>query len=808
MLSELRIALRTLCKSPAFSLMALAALALGIGGNGAVFSLVNQALLNPAGISKPDRVVAIRAKYDKLNLQSIPISAPDLADVRDSRPMFEHAAASGEGDFNYTGGQAPERLRGASVSVEWFDVFGARPMRGRVFQPDEDQPNANQVVVLSHAAWKRLFGADPSILSKTISLNERPYRIVGVMGPEFRWPRSVDLWTPLALARDAYTEQNRFNEGLNAFARLRPNAPFAPANALVHVLADRLKGSGTQGAAYAKDSGWGMFAVPFTEFVSGDTKKPLLILLCAVGFVLLIACANIAGLMLARTSGRGREIAVRAALGAGRWRLMRQIVAESLLIAAGGAVAGLALAYGGARVLLLMAPENVVAGLTAGIDLRVLLFTAGATALSALLFALAPAWQIARFDANEVLKAAGRSGSSGRGRQRLRSALVVSETALALLLLVGAGLFLRSLSRIEEVRPGFEPRGVMTASLSLPRTRYSDNGRRIAFYRALNDRLAAAPGVAAGALAIMLPFSGNQGSASFQIQEKPTGPGDPGPHGDVRVVSPAFFQTLGVPLKSGRTFSDQDRESTERVALIDENLARQYWPNGNPIGQHIRGGAPGRNWATIVGVVGHVHHSDLAADTGKGVYYYSMWQVSAPFTSIALKTSRNPASLAPAIREAVRALDPAQPVSQLKSLEDMVSDSLAPRRLVVRLLGFFAVVALFMAVLGLYSVISYSVAQRTPEIGIRAALGASREAVLKLVLGEGLRLALLGGAIGLAAAIVAGRWIRSQLFEVSSFDPLTFTAVALVLVAAALAASYFPARRAMNVHPSEALRYE
>ena len=808
MLNELRIAFRTLRKSPSFTLMALAALALGIGGNGAVFSLVNQALLNPAGVSKPDRVVAVRAKYDKLNLRSIPLSAPDFADVRDSRQMFEHAAVSNVSDFNYTGGDAPERLRGASVSMEWFDVFGARPIVGRVFQPEEDQPNANQVVVLSYAAWKRLFGADASVLSKTIPLNERPYRIVGVMGPEFRWPRSVDLWTPIGLPRDSFTEQNRFNESYNAFARMRPGMPFEQANALVQLLADRYRRTGSQGATYAKDSLWGMFAIPFTDFVAGDTRKPLLILLGAVGFVLLIACANIAGLMLARTSGRGREIAVRAALGAGRWRLIRQTVAESLLIAAGGAIVGLAFAYGGARVLLAMAPENAVAGLTAAIDWRVLLFTAGATALSALLFALAPAWQIARMDANEVLKAAGRSGNSGRGRQRLRAALVVSETALALLLLVGAGLFLRSLSRIQDVRPGFEPQGIMTGSLSLPRTRYADNPRRIAFYHALNDRLATAPGVSGAALAIMLPFSGMGGSASFQIQEKPTGTGDPGPHGDVRVVSPAFFQVLGVPLKGGRMFSDSDRENTARVAIIDENLARQYWPNGNPIGQHIRGGAPGRDWATIIGVVGHVHHDDLASDSGKGVYYYSMWQVSVPFTTIALKTAGNPASLGPVIREAVRAVDPAQPVSQLKTLEDMVSDSLAARKLVVRLLGFFALVALSMAALGLYGVISYSVAQRTPEIGIRAALGVSREAVLKMVLGEGLRLALLGAAIGLVGAVAAGRWIRTQLFEISGFDPITFVAVALILIAAALAASYFPARRAMKIHPSEALRYE
>ena len=808
MLSDFRVALRTLLKSPGFAFTAIAALALGIGANAAIFSLVNQVLLNLAGVSQPDRVVALRARYDKLNLKSIGVSAPDFADVRNSRQLFEHAALIGVNTFNYTGGDAPEPLQGASVSLEWFDVFGAKPLLGRVFTAQEDQPNANAVIVLSYAAWKRLFGADRGVLGRTVALNEMPYRIIGVMGPDFRWPPAMDLWTPLGLPQTAYTEANRFNENYGAFARMRPGVAFERANALIQVLADRMKNSGTRGAAYARDSAWGMFAVPMTDFIAGDTKRPLLILLFAVGFVLLIACSNIAGLMLARTSARGREIAVRTALGAGRWQLMRQTLAESLLLACAGALAGLALAYAGIHVLLALAPENAAIGIAAGIDARVLLFTAAATLLSALLFGMAPAWQIGRMEAHEVLKGVGRSGMSGRGRQRLRSVLVVGETALALMLLVGAGLFLRSLARIEEVRPGFEPHRVMTAGLTLPRARYPDNPKRIAFYRAVTQRLAAAPGVSTAALTMVLPFSGGSPSASFQIQEKPTGPGDPGPHGDVRLVSPGYFQALQIPLRSGRSFTDQDREGTARVVVIDENLAGQYFPGENPIGKHIRGGAPGPDWGEIIGVVGHIYQSDLAADSGKGVYYYCMGQLTAPFGSIVLKTAGDAAGLATAIREAVRAVDPAQPVSQFKTLEDMVSSSLAPRRFVVRLLGFFAVVALLMAALGLYGVISYSVSQRTQEIGIRVALGASREAVMALVVGQGVRLAAVGSGLGLAASMACSRWLKSQLFEVSAFDPLTFATMAVVLVAAAFAASYIPARRAMRVQPSEALRYE
>jgi putative ABC transport system permease protein len=807
MLSDFRVAGRALRKSPGFAATAIAALALGIGANAAIFSMVNQILLNPAGVARPDRVVALRAKYDKLNLRNISVSTRDFADVRDSRDLFEHAAIINQADFNYQTGDTPERLQGGLVTAEWFDLFGAKPALGRVFTPEEDQPEANRVIVLAYPAWQRLFGSDPGAVGKTITLNDRPYQIVGIMGRDFRFPRNVDLWSPLGLPLAAYGENNRFNESYTGYARLRDGVSFERANAFMNILSDRLKNSGTRGAAYAKDSQWGIFALPITDFLAGDTKRPLVILLCAVGFVLLIACSNIAGLMLARTSGRTREIAVRAALGAGRWALMRQTIAESLLLASAGAVFGLALAVAGIRLLLLLAPGDAAIGVRTSLDGSVLLFTAAATIVSALLFGLVPAWQIANIDTHEVLKGTGRSGMSGRGRQRLRSVLVVCETALALMLLVGAGLFIRSLARIEDVRPGFEPRGVMTASITLSRTRYPDNPKRLVVYRTIIDRLTSTPGVTSAAAAINVPFTDMGGSGSFQIREKPTGPGDPGPHGGRALVSPGYFQAMTIPLKTGRYFNDQDVETAEKVAVIDENLARQYWPGENPIGQHITFPGP-NNWARIVGIVGHVHQSDLAADSGKGVYYWCTWQFTAPMTQLVVKTQADPAAFTAAIRDAVRAVDPAQPVSQLKTLEDLVSASLASRRFVVRILGFFAVVALLMAALGLYGVISYSVSQRTQEIGIRVALGAPRDAVLKLVVGQGVRLAAFGAALGLVASIACSRWLKSQLFEVSAFDPLTFATMALVLVAAAFAASYVPARRAMKVYPSEALRYE
>jgi predicted permease len=436
MLSDLRIAVRTLAKSPAFAVTAVAALALGIGANTAIFSVVNQVLLNPAGVSNPEQVVALRAKYDKLALRGIPVSVPDFAEVEKSTQVFEAAALLNEGDYSYTGSGIPVRLRGANVSFEWFDVFGAKPRLGRVFQLQEDKPNANQVVVLSFPAWRRLFGQDPSVLGRVVELNQRPYRIIGVMGPEFRWPADVDLWAPLGLADALYAPQNRFNENYNCVARLKTGVSFSRAATLVQVLTDRLKNDGTQYAAYAKDSAWGMFLLPFTDYIAGDTKTPMLVLLAAVGFVLLIACSNIAGLMLARASGHAREIAVRAALGAGRWRLIRQTLVESLVLAFAGAVAGLACAFAGVRALLTLAPENAPVALAVRIDSTVLLFTAAAAVAAAILFGIAPAWHISRLDRFEALKEGGRFGAAGFRRQRIRAALVIGEVALALVLLV------------------------------------------------------------------------------------------------------------------------------------------------------------------------------------------------------------------------------------------------------------------------------------------------------------------------------------------------------------------------------------
>jgi predicted permease len=807
MISDLRLALRTLAKSPAFALTAAAALALGIGANTTVFSVVDQVLLNPAGMDHPSSVVATRARYDKLALKSIGVSGPDFKDAQNSTQVFQSAAILTVGNFNYTASGGPEKLDGASVSADWFQVFGAKARLGRTFLPAEDQPNANQEAVLSFAAWRRLFGQDAGVIGRNIQLNETPYRVVGVMGPEFRFPPGVDLWVPLGLPAEGFSEQNRFNESYFGVARLKPGVSVERANAVMNLAADRVKNSQTRNGQYGRDSAWGMFIMPMTDFISGSAKMLLLILLGAVGFVLLIACSNIAGLMLARASGRAREVAIRGALGATRWHLVRQMLAECLVLALGGAVAGLALAYGGIQGIVALTPATVPITLDMRLDPAVLLFTAGAAIAAGLLFGIAPAWQMSRLDRYEALKKGGRAGTAGRARQRMRAGLVMGEVAIALVLLSGAGLFLRSLASLENVNPGFQPEGVITGSVALPAARYSEDARQVAFYRAVLDGLAAIPGVTNVAAALPVPFSNDGGSASFQIEGRPTAAGDPGPHGDIAQVSPGYFGALKIALHRGRVFSDQDVATTESVALVDETLARQYWPNEDAIGQHIRNGSKSP-WATIVGVVEYVKNSDLGGDPIKGRYYYPIFQQPSANATLVVRTEGDPGAAAAAIRAAVGAVDPSEPISQLRTLSGMVAASLAPRRFVVSMLSIFAAMALLMAVIGLYGVTSYSVSQRTQEIGIRMALGARRSEILGMVIRQGMWLTGGGVLAGLAAALAISRLLSSQLFQVSPFDPLTFGLTAVVLIAAELLACCIPAQRATRVDPMEALRHE
>jgi len=814
-LQDLRYAVRMLLKNPGFTVVAVLTLALGIGANTAIFSVVNGLLLHPAGIPHPERLVAVRARYEKLNLKSIVISAPDFTFVRDNKQTFAATAIETETDFNYATGSWPLRLRGARVSSQWFDVFEANPLLGRVFTPEEDQPNANREVVLAYHTWKSIFGGDYGIVGRSVQLNQQPYKIVGVMPANFQWPSQTDLWAPLGLAPNAFVIDNIFNENYFAVARLQANAKFSQAVTFLNMTSQQIiDDPRTQG--YPKASGWSMFAVPFTEFVYGDVRTPLLILLGAVSFVLLIACSNVAGLLLARASARAKEFSVRTALGGSPWRLARQMLTESLVLAFVGMSLGLLVASQAVRALLWLAPENLAGGLDIHLDLYVLLFTALLAGASAIVFGAAPAWQIAFLDPQQNLKQGRGMTDGSRGRHLFRSGLVVAELALALVLLASAGVFVKSLSKLKDVDLGFRPRGLMTAALALPERQYDTPAKQISFLNSTLERLSNSPGVESAAAAMPVPFSGFGGSASFNIEGRVSPPGDPGPHGNIRAVSPRYFETMGIRLIRGRVFTDQDRLGSEPVAIIDENLARDYWPNQDVIGKRLRNGS-NSPWKTVVGLVAPVRHSQVVGEesssegvegSGKGVYYFPLYQENSSAVFLVARTSNEPTGLGGTIRAAVHEVDPSQPVSDLKTMDQRITISIGPRRSAVALLSVFAAMALTLAAVGLFGLIRYNVTQRTQEIGVRMALGASGRDVLRMVLGESLRLAVLGVVGGLIAAFALTRVLASLLYGVSATDPLTFAGMALLLTLVALLASWIPARRATRVDPLVALRYE
>ena len=808
--------LRMLRKNPGFTFVAILTLALGIGANTAIFSVVNGLFLHPPGVTQPDHVVVQRVRYGKLGLKSIVVSAPDFAQLRDSRNIFQSAALESGSDFNYSTGVFPERLRGAQVSWQWFDVFGARPILGRLFTREEDQPNANHQVILSYPAWRRWFDGDPNIVGRSIRLNQQDFRVIGVMAQGFAWPNSdIDLWAPLGLAQSEFAIDNTFNEDYLAVARLHPGVSFAQANAYMKVLSQRVIDNPV--STYAKDSRWGVFLVPLTTFVFGDLQTPVLILSGAVCFVLLIACANIAGLLLAKAAGRSKEHAIRAALGASRTRLMAQALSENVVLGLLGIAAGLLLARIGIRLLLLAAPANLeTSALAFPLDRYVLTFTVMIGFLAVLIFAAAPAWHMSKSDPSDALRESGRSTTASRARHRFRSFLVAGELALGLVLLVGTGLLLKSLSRISQVNPGFQPHGVMTAGLALPQTQYDKPEKQIAFFRDVLGRLSNTPGVTSAGAGFPIPFTGSNISASFRIAGQPVAPGDPGPWGDVRYVSPGYFTALGIPLLKGRLFTDADRSGSQAVAIIDENMARQYWPHEDPLGKQLR-----RNdrdpWSVIVGVVGHIRFTQLAGgdsstdgsqSSSSGVYYFPIYQSEAPYGFLIARTDGDPAALAGVIRGCVRDVDPNQPVSDMNSMDARIAESLRPQRFAASLLAVFAVLATALSAVGLYGLVSYSVTQRTNEMGIRMALGANRPDILRMVLRESAQVALVGTGAGIVVGLLLTRAIQGVLYGVSAYDPVSFGGSAIALIFVALAASYVPAHRATRVDPIVALRYE
>jgi putative ABC transport system permease protein len=807
---DLRYAARVLLKSPGFTAVAVLAVALGVGANTAIFSVVNAVLLKPLNYKDPGQLVLINHNYRKIDLKAS-VSAPGYVYYRDNANSFSDVSAFTGWNVNLTGEGEPERLQGMSVTANLFPALGAEAAQGRTFTAEENQTGNNKVVVLSDAFWRRRFGGVP-IVGKNITLNGEPYTVIGVMPPAFPFGREFgqqqpDLWSPLTFTPQQLDPNSSLtSEYLGVLARMKPGVGVEQAQAEMDSIAADLRRQYMPGM---DASNWGLLLTPLDEFVVGKIRTALLILLGAVLFVLLIACANVANLMLARAAVRQKEIAVRTALGASRWRVVRQLLTESVLLALVGGGLGLLLAMWGVDLLLKLNDNRLPRATEIGLDSRVLLFTLGVSVLTGVVFGLVPAFQTSNVNLHDTLKEGGRSGAAGV-RRGVRNALVVFEMLCAVVLLVGAGLLIRSFIELQRVSPGFQPRGVLAMQVSLPSSKYAEPAQRAAFDRQTLEQVRAVAGVKDAATTTTLPMSGMNQSGSFRIEGKPVGPGQDSPHGDRWMVSDDYFQTMGIPLIKGRYFDAHDTADAPGVAIIDEAMARKYWPGEEALGRRItfEGTAQAPRYREIVGIVGHVRNEGLEGESRVQYYIPYAQRANGADLFIVARTDDDPSSLAPSVRGAVASVDRDLPVYRVTTMERLVADSLAQRRFAMFLFGVFAVLALALAVVGLYGVMSYAVAQRTHEIGLRMALGAQAGDVLRMIVGQGMMLVAVGLGLGLLGALGLTWLMRSLLYGVTSTDPLTYAAIALLLGAVALLASYVPARRATKVDPMVALRYE
>jgi predicted permease len=809
LINDLRYAVRVLFKSKALTAVALLTLALGIGVNSAIFSVVNAIVLRPLPYQRSQDLMVIWGNLHKPGLEEIEISALELRDFQQQCQAFDQIAAYSTDGFNLTGVDQPERLRGAAISANLFPTLGVQPQVGRNIAAEEDQYGNDRVVILSHSLWQRRFGGDPGVVNKTIQLDGRTMNVVGVMPADFHFPdRESEVWIPLAFTPDLLEEDNRGSHFLNVIARLKPGVTTAHAQADLNTVTARL--SSEHGSTYR--GGFSARVRSLHEDLVGDLRRAMLILLGAVGLVLLIACANVAHLRLASATSRYREFAIRAALGARRGRVVRQFLTESVLLSLIGGAVGLALAVWVVRALVLLMPKDTPRLEEIKLDYRVVLFTLGTSLLTGIIFGLAPAFQAAKTNLNDVLKEAGRSGGDTSRRLRLRNLLVISEFALSLVLLIGAGLMVKSLLRLQEVKPGFEPARLLTMRIALPATKYENFNQSRAFFEQLFDRLDARPDVESVGAINLLPFGGGGGDRSFSIQDQPTPTGHARPDEQVRFVSPNYFHTMQIPLLNGRDFTRRDLPDTPPVAIVNSAFARKFWADGNAIGKRISFSANNPKWYEIVGIVGNVKHRGLDIADSPELYIPAFQPLFAdgnvPALYVAVRTVNEPSWTAGAMRNEVAAIDRDQPVSSLMTMDQRISDSVAPRRFNMFILGLFAALALVLAAIGIYGIMAFSVVQRTHEIGVRMALGASASDVLKLVLRNGVTLALIGIVVGLVAAFAATRVLSSLLYDVSATDPVIFVIDAALLAVAALLACYIPARRATKVDPLVALRYE
>jgi putative ABC transport system permease protein len=808
---DLRFGGRTLYRSPGFAAIAVLTLALGIGANASIFSVLNAVLLKPLPWSEPDRAVMIWSKWTSFDKTWV--AEGEVVDYRKRAATLQEVAAWSDGQVNLTGDQEPERVPAARVTANLFSTLGVSPMVGRAFTAQEDVPNGPPVVVLGFALWNRRYSADPSIVGRSILVNGNAFEVVGVMPPGFVLPTDYraaepsQLWTPLQMNP---TSMDHGNHGYYAAARLKPGATVAQAADELHGIAKAMTSEGLYPVAMQFDT----VVLSLEEEIVGPVRRSIWLLFGAVGFLLLIACANVANLLLARAEGRQREIAVRSALGASSLRMLRQMLTESLVLTCLSALVGLGLAFAAVRVVAWWNPADIPRVGAVALDLRVLGFTAVVALLTSVLFSLAPALRSLKVDLNDSLKDGGQGGSGGVGRQRFRNALVVVQMALAVLLLVGAGLMLRSLWSLQRIPIGFDPANVLTMRVSLPTTSYPSPEQVAGFYERLVDRVRQLPGVRVAGAARLLPLGSTIGDFGLRVEGYVPTPGTSA-KGDWQIVTDGYLEAMGERVIRGRTITAKDTADSQLVMLVNEELARRYFAGRDAVGGRLKigGGDPNRPWITVVGIVADVRHNGVTEPIKEKFYVpHRQWNAATgfPIRSMALvvKTSIDPLTLVGPIRQEIRTLDANLPVSNIQAMSDVVGANFSSPRFTGFLLVTFATIALALSAIGVYGVLAYLVSRRTREIGIRLAIGAGRAQVLRLVLGSGLVLALAGIGLGLVLALVAGRFMQTLLYGVSAADPLTFVSVAVMLALVALAASLVPAWRATRVNPVVALKTE
>jgi putative ABC transport system permease protein len=798
-----------LLKQPAFAAVAIATLALGIGANTAIFSVVDRVLLHKPFYKDPNRLVMIWGTNPQHEQEIDLVSPADFEDWRKLNTVFEDLAASRDAGYSLTGMGEPESITGYRLAGNFFRVMGVNPAIGRTFTEDDDSAGSERVVVLSHKLWQRRFGSDASVVGRSITLSGNPYTVIGVMPAGFAHPPTTEIWAPLKMsAVPPQVLANRQRRFLRVMARLKPGVTFEQAQAEMNEITQRLQQENPQ-----TNAGEGVKLESIQEAYAGDARTPLLVLLAAVGFVLLIACANIANLFLARAASRQREIAIRLALGAGRGRLIRQFLTESILLSLIGGACGLVLTLWSTGFLVSLFPKNI-ANLNLPqveeipINGRVMGFTIIAALATGIIFGIVPALQSARVDLNNTLKETGSSVAAGLRGGRFRGGLVVAEMAFALVLLIGAGLMIKSFWRLQHADLGLNAQNVMTMEVQLPDYKYDKPQKRDVFVQSVMSRVESLPGVQSAGAINFLPLTGFWGTSTFTIEGQPIPAPGQEPEADNRVVTQNYFRTMGMRLLKGREFTDRDNADAAHVAILNESASRRFFPNEDPIGKRINvGDASNPNWTEIVGVVNDVKAFGLEEKTHADLYR-PFGQASFPLIAFAVRTAGDPTSMTTAIRDAIWAVDKDQPVFKVVSMEQLAAESVTLRRVSMLLVVAFAALALVLASVGVYGVISYSVSQRTHEIGVRMALGAQARDVLTMLVKEGMILALIGVGLGLAAGFALTRFMASLLYGVGTMDPETFVLVPILLVGVAIVACFIPARRATKVDPMIALRYE